>query len=189
MNNRIFSRLCNLMQGLGFNAGAGEITTAEMRAYAAGLSAVDELIQSAFDNSFIETADEYGLSMLLSLLNMEPGETPQQSREKIIEAMSRGFELLEMNDIQSGVLANGYTLNRESPKYTFSINSQEYSKEAFKALERIIDVDFPSFERLYRSSGYCDFDELDGFGLSWFEIDDARLPFYAWNAVAGNNFD
>jgi hypothetical protein len=30
---------------------------------------------------------------------------------------------------------------------------------------------------------------LDSLGLNWFEIDDAALPFYAWNAIAGHDND
>ena len=53
------------MQRLGFSAQAGDVTTAEMRAYAAGLSAVYELLDKAIGNAFIDTADEATISSLI----------------------------------------------------------------------------------------------------------------------------
>ena len=189
MNNQIFTRLCSLMKGLGFNAQAGDITTAEMRAYAAGLSMVDELIESAFNNAFIDTADEYGVSMLLALLDLKPGADMQESKTKIINAMSSGFMFRTKHQIQYGFFEHEYAITTYPGEYRFYVSSLGYEIKSFKNLEKILDEVMPAYARVYSAGGYLDFDGLDGVGLHWFEIDDARLPFYAWNAIVGNNYD
>ncbi len=189
MNNQIFSRLCSLMQGLGFTAQEEEITTAEMRAYAAGLSMIDELLEKAFRNSFIDTADEYGISMLLSLLELQSYETLQQDRENIIRRMSEGFELMQLGQILGSFFLLYYTFDANGEKYRFHISDLGYTRESFRNLRKLLDIVMPVYERIYSSGNYQTFAQLDSVGLRWHEIDEARLPFYAWNTIAGNNYD
>ena len=189
MNNQIFSRLCSLMQRLGFSAQAGDVTTAEMRAYAAGLSAVYELLDKAIGNAFIDTADEATISSLITLLKITPAGTAQQNRQNIIAEMSRGYVLMTLSEILMRFFRFGYTFEGTQEKYRFSIGNQEYTAERLLNLSRIVDEVMPAYERIYSAGDYLTFDGLDSLGLRWFEIDKARLPFYIWNAVAGNNYD
>ena len=189
MNNQIFSRLCNLMQGLGFGAQAGDITTAEMRAYAAGLSMVDELIQSAFANAFIDTADEYGISMLLSLLDIKPGPTRQQTRQNIINSMKKGFKIPSLLEFTSRIGSRNFSLDSSGDKYKIRLNPINYEKATFPKFGKVIKADMPVYERIFTTGLVFNFELLDSLGLNWFEIDDAALPFYAWNAIAGHDND
>ncbi len=187
MNNQIFSRLCNLMQGLGFNMQAGDITKAEMRAYAAGLSMVDELIEKALRNAFIDTADDYGLSMLLSLTRLSPAETDEETRHRIVDSFSEGYYYTSISGITTRFFQNdhGFVSSYPDRRIILYYYGDSNNKKRFAKLEKIIDECLPAYMRVKNASGDLNFDSFDAFELTWFDIDEANLPFYGWDMVFG----
>lgn len=91
MNSEVYERLLSLFETVDLSGEDGSVEKAEARAYAACISLLLETAESAAEEALAETMGEKGILMYCSLLNIEPGETEQETKEKIISALSRAF--------------------------------------------------------------------------------------------------
>lgn len=81
MNNTVYDRFTALMQTVGLDGEKGSVKHAEVSAYCAALSLVQSAAEQALSEVFTDTMSEKGLQMYCDLLNIDGGETPQETKE------------------------------------------------------------------------------------------------------------
>ncbi len=184
MNSEVYERLLSLFETVDLSGEDGSVEKAEARAYAACISLLLETAESAAEEALAETMGEKGILMYCSLLNLEPGETEQETKEKIISALSRGFYISDADEIEAAESdVPGYSVT-----YTDSgreITVSPVSTQTLDALSTLVNEYYPAFYIPKLTGGGLSFDELDDFGYRWYELDALLLPFYIWEGLGG----
>ena len=92
-SNEIFSRLEGLMKKLSMSSERGSYTRAEMKAYAAGIALAAENMERVLKNLFIDTAENDGIALFLSMINENPAQTESESKQLIIDTVSNQMQI------------------------------------------------------------------------------------------------
>ena len=173
MNSGVYSRLFSLFDTVGLSGAEGSRDRAELKAYAAAVSAALGRAEQALSEVFTDTMGEEGILMYCDLLNMDRGATQQETKENIIRRLSEGFFFMsrqEFREKEIGTPGYHYTVENLQEKVHVSPVNQE-TLAAFFA---------PQF-----TGAGLTFDFLDSLDYRWFESDRLKLPFSVWEKIGG----
>ena len=106
-SNEIFSRLEGLMKKLSMSSERGSYTRAEMKAYAAGIALAAENMERVLKNLFIDTAENDGIALFLSMINENPAQTESESKQLIIDTVSNQMQIYKKSEFDSLVASLG----------------------------------------------------------------------------------
>lgn len=182
MNNDVYVRLLSLFETADLAGEGGSAERAEMRAYAACISLLQAAAEDALREALAETMGEKGILMYCALLNIRPCETQQETKEKIISALSKGFYMQstdEFEDAENSVPGYSITHSLSGKEVTVS----PVSTETLAALSTLVNEYYPAFYIPNLTGNGLDFDELEAFGYRWYELDALHLPFYIWEGL------
>lgn len=84
MFETVLGRLQALAQAEGFDPGPGTVIDGELRAYAAGIALVYDQLTDAREGAFAVTAAEENLWRWLTVRGLLPGDTLQETRQKLL---------------------------------------------------------------------------------------------------------
>ncbi len=182
MNDEIYSRLEGLMKSLGLSVNNGSFTKAEMKAYAAGIGLAQEKMKKAMNNVFIDTADEQGTAMFLSMVKEKPAVDTALSKAAVINAVADNPGIYSKSYFDAAVKENG------GASYTMAGNVMQFScgSADFRTLlemlsKQITDVN-PCTVVINGNAGKH-FDKWDAAALRWFELDRLELPFITLDGI------
>lgn len=177
MNNAIYFRLESLMKKLGFSVSDGSFTKAEMKAYAAAISLAETKMAETLKNVFIDTADNFGLSMFLSMIGEKNASTDSESRKNIISAVSdkRGF--YTKSYFESIIKTLGTTT-----KYIVGGNVMDFSYEGNLYRPRFDDyskllTDYNPCTAVLNNKKGREWSSWDDASFRWYEINKFNIPF------------
>lgn len=177
MNNEIYLRLENLMKKLGLSTSDGSFTKAEMKAYAAAISLAEAKMTETLKNVFVGTADNYGLSMFLSMIGEKPASTDSKSRENIISAVSDKREFYTKtyfdNVVKSLGSGSAYTISKNVMNLNYSGNT---NRPEFDDYSKLITDYNPAAVIVDNKSGRA-FSKWDSASFRWFETNQRNIPF------------
>lgn len=176
MNNEIYARLEKLMKSLGFSVENGSFTKAEMKAYAAGISIVQESMKKAMNNIFIDSADMQGTAMFLSMVNEKPAADAQTSKNLVIHAVSDNPCIYSKTYFDSVIQADGkasYTMSDNIMDFNCTLADCRKQLEAYS--KQINDIN-PCTVVINNNAGRS-FDVWNSAALRWFELDRLEIPF------------
>lgn len=100
MNDEILLRLTGLMEKLGFNCDDGSFTKAEMRAYAAGISLVKDMLDDGFNQIFTDTMGDKGLLMYCEMLGIDTTGETEELKQQIISRLSENYRTLTRSQVR-----------------------------------------------------------------------------------------
>ncbi|MGN0527865.1 MAG: hypothetical protein ACI4IE_01935 [Eubacterium sp.] len=169
--NSEFERMKNLLSGIGIQFGEKGFSTAEITAYAFGLSMVRDYIDSISSEIFMQGDTLNSLEKYVSLLDIDiTGKNTRQVKESIIGALSAGFGAFDKTKFyEEFALIGSGTLEISEDCLIFR------------------DVDYDDFYRLGRFiRGYIlpfTHTKCSGLGLSWWERDNCELTFHQMDAL------
>lgn len=180
MNSEIFERLEGLMKSLMLSVEAGSFTRAEMKAYAAGLELAAQRLKNVFDDLFADTASSSGLSILLSLIGEKPAASPEESRQRIKQAVSaqkRIFKRSEYEDILASFGQENCKILGSELRVDFS---GELSRKVLETLSLLRNKFLPCITELNPiGNNGQPFSKWDSLGLRWFELDGLNIDWFA----------
>lgn len=178
MNNEIYNRLLKLFNELGISALDKTVENAELKGYSAGIELADKVMNETYQNMFIDTANDSGISMYLNLINETKQATIDETRKIIIDAISdtRGF--ISRDEFDKAVTDLG-----SSCKYTVSdgvitISSAEVLDEKFlNKISYFIKNYVPAFLQIKFDGNGLTFEQWEKLILMWCKIDNSEFPF------------
>lgn len=180
MNSEIFKRLEGLMKSLMLSVEAGSYTRSEMKAYAAGLELAAQRLKSVFNDIFVDTASNYGLSMFLNLIGEKPADLPEESRELITRAVSaqkRIFKRSEYDEILASFGQADCKILGSELRVDFS---GELSRQMLETLSLLRNKYLPCITELNPiGNNGQPFSKWDSLGLRWFELDGLNIDWFA----------
>jgi hypothetical protein len=93
---------------------------------------------------YIDTADEYGISMLLSLLDIKARPLRNSKPGRILlTVLKKGFKIPSLLEITAHIGSRNFSLDSSGDKYKIRLNAINYEKATF-----------PNFGKVYKS-GYA----------------------------------
>lgn len=90
-NSVIYQRLKTLIEYEGFTLADGSVIKGEVMGYLAGLTLLQEQLNTVLRESLVPTAEKQGLSVLLHELNLEMAGSAALTREKILNRLSQPY--------------------------------------------------------------------------------------------------
>ena len=180
MNSEIFERLEGLMKSLMLSVEAGSYTRSEMKAYAAGLELAAQRLKNVFDDIFVDTASNTGLSMLLSLIGEKHADSPEKSRQLIMQAVSARKRIFGRSEYDK-ILASFGQENCKMLGSELRANfSGELSRQVLEALSLLRNKYLPCITELNPiGNNGQPFSKWDSLGLHWFELDGLNIDWFA----------
>ena len=182
MNNAVYSRLLALFQTVGLGGEAGDIRRGEVRAYAAAVSKAQEAAQKALSEVFTDTMGEDGLRLYCDLLNIEPGGTQEETKEKIISRLSKGPYIMGKNEFDSACANTpGYNISSDLEGEKITVNP--VNKETLGGLSNLVNNYYPATYIPNITGSGITFNSFDALDYRWYELDALELPFYLWEKL------
>lgn len=182
MNNTVYDRFTALMQTVGLDGEKGSVKHAEVSAYCEALSLVQSAAEQALSEVFTDTMSEKGLQMYCDLLNIDGGETPQETKEKINSRLSQGFYTINYDEYRNAEKNTpGY-----NPSYMYNgetVTISPVNKESLAGLSNLIKNYYPAFFLPEFLGGGITFDYLDSLDYRWYETDRLALSFFVWERL------
>lgn len=180
MSSSIFARLEALIKKLGLSAEAGTFTRAELKAYAAGISLAEKAIENALKNVFIDTADNTGLALFLSMISEKPKQTEELSKSAVIDAVSDVGAIYAKDKFDSYLRI---MLSCGPTPYVINGNSMDFNyigiknKGMLEEYSKLINDFNPCTVYVDNNGTGLHFYEWNIANLRWFEIDSFSVPF------------
>ena len=185
-SNEIFSRLEGLMKKLSMSTEKGSYTRAEMKAYAAGIALAADYMEKIFKNLFIDTAENEGMALFLSMINEKPAKTPEESKQLIIDAVSKQMELYKKSEFDALIASMG-DFGESSYKIDDNIITLYYAgfvdMPGFRNFSQLCANHIPCFSQLSLASEGIQFFAWEELKLPWFKLDSVKLPFYVLDSM------
>ncbi|MDE6124483.1 MAG: hypothetical protein K2G22_04545 [Eubacterium sp.] len=174
------------MKKLSMSAEQGSYTRAEMKAYAAGIALAAENMEKVLKNLFIDTAENDGLALFLSMINENPANTADESRQLIIDSVSKQMQIYKKSEFDSLVASLG--IFGESTYVTDgNIITLYYTgligMPCFKDVSDLCANHIPCFTQISMGSEGIEFLAWDKLALPWFKLDSVKLPFYVLDSM------
>lgn len=184
MNSGVYSRLFSLFDTVGLSGAEGSRDRAELKAYAAAVSAALGRAEQALSEVFTDTMGKEGILMYCDLLNMDRGATQQETKENIIRRLSEGFFFMsrqEFREKEIGTPGYHYTVENLQEK----VHVSPVNQETLAAFSDLYNNDYPAFFAPQFTGAGLTFDFLDSLDYRWFESDRLELPFSVWEKIGG----
>lgn len=184
MNSGVYNRLFSLFDTVGLSGAEGSPDRAELKAYAAAVSAALGRAEQALSEVFTDTMREAGILMYCDLLNMDRGATQQETKENIIRRLSEGFFFMsrqEFREKEIGTPGYHYTVENLQEK----VHVSPVNQETLAAFSDLYNNDYPAFFAPQFTGEGLTFDFLDSLDFRWFESDRLKLPFSVWEKIGG----
>jgi hypothetical protein len=155
----------------------------ELRAYAAGLDMVINQFSELENESFIRTAKGYGLSNRENLLKFSPCENTEDRRNSVMGCCSITPNNFTKSDMENVFKIRGqntevFECPAENKIYVncMELNEDEKKKiidtaKMFLPAHLDAELDFRCISWNNIDSEKCTFDKMEGFGLTWNDID------------------
>lgn len=182
MSNTVYDRLSALMQTVGLEGEEGSVERAEIIAYSYAVSLAQNAAEQALSEVFTDTMGEKGLLMYCDLLNIETGETPEETKSKIIERLAQGFYTISLDEFR--------TAEENTPGYNYTstfdgevVTIDPVSKDSLAGLSNLIQNYYPAFYFPQFKGKGITFDYLDSLDYRWYETDRLSLPFFVWESL------
>lgn len=180
MNNTVFERISQLFSHLGIDVSAGSTGAGEARAYAAGFDLVNSAFDSVFKNIYIQTAEDTGLRMFLSLIDERYEEDIEESRMRVTERFMKDGAFLSYDEFETQ-----FRQIAPDAEIVFADNliairgfvnpvSPENLIRAGKFLKKYA----PVFSMIYLAGGGLSYESFDNLEMRWFELDEVNMPFH-----------
>lgn len=184
MNNKIYERLSSLFKELGISLESGSAQRAELLGYCAGLSLADEEMNKICSNTFLDTADKAGIARFLSMTGQSAGETDEESKKIIMNALSYGKGLMPLSELEAAVRAVDPMAQYEIRDGVFILKyGSGIDYEALEKIKTFARNYAPACYRLELGGNGFEWDFWDDFDLAWYEIDELALPFSAFETL------
>jgi len=185
-SNEIFSRLEGLMKKLSMSSERGSYTRAEMKAYAAGIALAAENMERVLKNLFIDTDENDGIALFLSMINENPAQTESESKQLIIDTVSNQMQIYKKSEFDSLVASLG--VFGESTYITDdNIITLYYTglvdMLCFKDGSDLCANHIPCFSQISMASEGVQFFVWEKLALPWFKLDSVKLPFYVLDSM------
>lgn len=180
MNNTVFGRISKLFSQLGINMTSGSENTGEARAYAAGFELVNTAFDNVFKNIYIQTADDTGLRMFLSLIDEKPQEDIEESRMKVMDRFMKDGAFLDYDEFEE-------QFNQIAPEADFMLSGnfilisdfvKPVTPENLIRAGRFLKKYAPALSFVYLTGRGLSFESYDNLEMRWFELDEVNMPFH-----------
>lgn len=180
MNNTVFGRISALFSQLGKDMSPGSETAGEARAYAAGFDLVNSAFDTAFKNIYIQTADDAGIRMFLSLIDEKPEEDIESSRAKIMERFVKSSEFLSYEEFEAQFNLIAPDAEIVLSKNLIAIRGfiNPVTSENLIRAGRFLKKYAPAFSMVYFAGRGLSFESFDNLEMRWFELDEVNMPFH-----------
>lgn len=188
MNDEILLRLTGLMEKLGFNCDDGSFTKAEMRAYAAGISLVKDMLDEGFNQIFTDTMGDKGLLMYCEMLGIDTTGENEELKQQIISRLSENYRTLTRSQVREAKKnTSGYSeryVGFDGPYFYID----PVNKENLTAFANFRKSYYTVCNQLTGGGSGIKFDKLDGLDLRWLEFEEFDFPFYVWDTFTIYNY-
>lgn len=182
MSSTVYDRLTALMQSVGVDGEEGSVQYAEIAAYCSAISLAQNTAEQVLSDVFVDTMGEKGMQMYCDLLNIQAGETAEETKEKIIERLSGGFSAISLDDYRNAE-KNVPGLSSEYYTEYETVTINPVSKESLSGLSDFMQNYCPVFfSPEFLGSGIT-FDSLDSLDYRWYETDRLALSFDIWERI------
>lgn len=182
MNNKIFSRLCALMEKLGFSAEDKGITRGEMAGYAEGISFADEMLSQTLNEIFISTMSGFGIERLCDLLNIERKEADEETKQAILKKAAQGSHQISVSEYNEAMAQmDFYSETQTDDGIAYKISP--VTKENLAALGEFIENYFPVYRKAVYDGNGADWDFLESLKFYWYEIDASGFSFDIFESI------
>lgn len=180
MNDTVFGRISKLFSQLGINMTSGSEDTGEVRAYAAGFELVNTAFDNIFKNIYVQTADDTGLRMFLSLIDEKPQEDIEESRMKVMNRFMRDGAFLDYYEFEE-------QFNQISPDADFMLSGnfilisdfvKPVTPENLIRAGRFLKKYAPALSFVYLTGSGLSYESFDSLEMRWFELDEVNMPFH-----------
>lgn len=180
MNNTVFGRISKLFSELGIDVSVGSDGAGEARAYAAGFDLVNAAFDSVFKNIYVQTADDTGLRMFLSLIDEKAEEDPEDSRTKIFNRFWQDGAFLDYDEFEE-------QFNQIAPEADFMLSGnfilisdfiKPVTPENLIRAGRFLKKYAPALSLVYLTGRGLSFESYDNLEMRWFELDEVNMPFH-----------
>lgn len=182
MSNTVYDRLTSLFQSVGLDGAENSVQRAELNAYCCALSLLQNEAEQALSDVFIDTMSERGLLLYCDLLNIQSGNTPEETKEKILNRLADGFFTASLDDYRNaeknvpGLNCNYYTGYEAA-------TLDPVNKESIAGLSDFMQNYCPVFFSPEFMGGGLTFDSLDSLDYRWYQTDRLAFTFYLWERL------
>lgn len=179
MNSEIYSRICALYARLGIDMANGSDGRGEAAALAAGFDVINSVLDDIMKNIFVQTADDKGLRMFLSLIHEKPAENADESRKTIADRLSNDCGYLSYSRFEAALRKIGSTGNIRTIGNSIIIPDliDPLSRENLIQAGRFVRNYKPVFCSIRLVGSGIDFDTADSLEMPWYQMDEVNLPF------------
>lgn len=182
MSNTVYDRLQSLFNSVGLDGAESSVQHAELMAYCGALSLLQNDVEQVLADVFIDTMSERGLLMYCNLLNIESGDTPEETKEKILDRLANGFFTISLDDYRNAEKnVPGLNCNYQTDVETATLDP--VSKESMAGLSEFLQNYCPVFFSPEFIGSGLTFDFLDSLDYRWYEIDRLAFTFYLWERL------
>lgn len=187
MNSEIYNRLLNLFKTLGFSPLDKSVENAELKGYAAGIAFAEKIMNDTYNNMFVDTADDVGLSMYLGLINKTKKTTTEETRKTIIDAISDTNGVISISDFQNAILSLGTACKYNCSNGVLTIsNADTIDRDYFDKLGYFIKNYAPTHLQIKFDGNGLTFEMFDKLYLRWRKLDGYGLPFSVIDTLKSN---
>ncbi len=144
-------------------------------------------MNETYNNMFIDTADDVGLSMYLSLIDKTKQATTEETRKTIIDTFSDTNGVISASDFQNGllILGNACKYNCSNGVLTIS-NTDSVDRDFFIKLKYFMKNYAPTHLQIQFDGNGLSFEAFDNLFLSWRKLDEYNLPFSVIDTLKTN---
>lgn len=178
-----FEQLKMVLLPLGiYNVGTNTVVRAELCAYACGINLVKEQIQLLKTEGFVQTAQNFGLSLREKMLAITPQQTLETRRSKIIELFSTVRGCWKLSEFNNAVVNSGFVgsiteaFAQQRMTLTFT-NPQQSTQDKLSDVLGAIRPIVPIHLELRSNLPMINWDTRDAANSSFMYLDKLALTF------------
>lgn len=178
-----FEQLKNILLPLGlYSISKGSIVNAELAAYALGINLVKTQIEKLTNEGFVQTSQDFGLSLREEMLNITPLTTLQERRDKIISILSMVRGKWVLSEFKNAVTKTGLGINmvEDFANRKLTVNfliAEQSTRENLSTVLCAIRPIIPAHLELRSNIAQMSFDTFDANNKSWAYLDKLSLSF------------
>lgn len=157
--------------------------TAELHAYSAGITKIEEALLAALSGQFPSTADDGALRRFERLLHLNPAGELEQRRRAVYEKLGRCPGAWSRQEYFDLLAASGFTgtWTEEPASFTLRLHFEEgftvaQMRDVFAAAYRLL----PAHLRPAMNAQPLTWDQIDGAGMPFSQWDESCV---CWDAV------
>lgn len=174
----IFDRLFKLFQMLGADLGDNTGDSAELSAYASGLSLILNQFEEVIREIDVNTATGLGLSLFCEMTGVDGNLDETEKRQNIQKRLSQEYGDYKLNDIYIALADISYELTIMTSRFKFNFNLNEFGTDFdLKELAGVINEFVPPCTVAGFLGDGATFNKWDATDYLFEDYDNLKLPF------------